>query len=121
MLETTTGGVVSTMECKSRVVHAYDSLYKTVLKDLVHLIATIVYSKLPEINIVMMDVEKQTNGSDCGVLSIAYAFDICSGFNPCVVMFDHSRIRQHLKIARGIARLLVSLYWVTERVSMESQ
>ena len=31
-----------------------------------------------------MDV---VNGSDCGVLSIsiAYAFDICSGLNPCTV------------------------------------
>ena len=71
----------------------YDSLGS---KDLVHLIATMVYSKLPEMKIVMMDVEQQTNGSDCGVLSIAYAFDICSGLNPCVVRFDHSRIRQHL-------------------------
>ena len=43
----------------------------------------------------MIDVEKQSNGSDCGVLSIAYAFDICSGLNPCEVRFDHM-IRQHL-------------------------
>ena len=88
--------VVSTVGCESGVVHVYDSLYKTVSKDLVHLIATMVYSKMPEIKIVMMDVEQQTNGSDCGVLTIAYAFDICSGFNPCVVRFDHSRIRHHL-------------------------
>ena len=44
----------------------------------------------------MMDVEKQSNGSDCGVLAIAYAFDICSGFDPCRVRFDHRTIRQHL-------------------------
>ena len=36
----------------------------------------------------MMDVEKQSNGSDCGVLAIAYAFDLCSGLNPCTVRFD---------------------------------
>ena len=42
--------------------------------DLVHLIATMVYSPLSELKIVMIDVEKQSNGSDCGVLSIAYAF-----------------------------------------------
>ena len=40
----------------------------------------------------MMDVEKQSNGSDCGVLAIAYAFDLCSGLNPCTVRFDHSTI-----------------------------
>ena len=44
----------------------------------------------------MMDVEKQSNGSDCGVLAIAYAFDLCSGLNPCTVRFDHSKIRSHL-------------------------
>ena len=38
----------------------------------------------------MMDVEKQSNGSDCGVLAIAYAFDLCT------VRFDHSKIRSHL-------------------------
>ena len=74
----------------------YDSLYKTVSKDLVHLIASMVYRPLSDLRMVMMDVEKQSNGSDCGVLAIAYAFDICSGSNPCVVRFDHSKIRQHL-------------------------
>ena len=74
----------------------YYSLYKTLSKDLVHLIANIVYSPLPQLKMVMMDVEKQSNGSDCGILAIAYAFDICIGLNPCVVRFDHSKIRQHL-------------------------
>ena len=40
-----------------------------------------------------MDVE---NHSDCGVLAIAYAFDLCSGLNPCTVRFYHSMIRSHL-------------------------
>ena len=44
----------------------------------------------------MMDVAKQSNGSDCGVLAIAYAFDICSGLDPCSVRFDHRNIRPHL-------------------------
>ena len=26
----------------------------------------------------------------------AYAFDLCSGLNPCTVRFDHSKIRSHL-------------------------
>ena len=36
-----------------------------------------------DLNIVMMDVEKQSNGSACGVLTIAYVFDVCSGMDPC--------------------------------------
>ena len=35
-----------------------------------------------------MDVGKQCNGSDCGVLAIAFAYDICSG--------NDRSIRQHL-------------------------
>ena len=40
-----------------------------------------------------MNVVKQSNSSNCGVLAIAYAFDICSGFSPCSV---EKIIRQHL-------------------------
>ena len=43
-----------------------------------------------------MDVTRQSNGSDCGVLPIAYAFDICSGLDPCSVSFHSNNIRQHL-------------------------
>ena len=43
-----------------------------------------------------MDVAKQLNKSDCGVIAIAYAFDICSRLNPCAVQFDNKKIRQHL-------------------------
>ena len=43
-----------------------------------------------------MDVGKQSNVSDCGVLAIAFAYDICSGNDPCKARYDHSSIRQHL-------------------------
>ena len=60
------------------------------------MIGSLVYSPSSDLKITMMDVGKQSNGSDCGVLAIAYAFDICSGLNPCTVRFDHSKIRSHL-------------------------
>ena len=88
--------VVSTVCCQSGVVHVYDSLYKTLSKETVHLIARMVHVPSSELKVVMMDVEKQSNGSDCGVLAITYAFDVCSGMNPCSVRFDHSKIRPHL-------------------------
>ena len=74
----------------------YDSLYKTLSKETVRLITSMVHVPSSELKVVMMDVEKQSNGSDCGVLAIAYAFDVCSGMNPCSVRFDHSKIRPHL-------------------------
>ena len=62
----------------------------------------------------MMDVEKQSNGSDCGVLAIAYAFDLCSGLN----LLDLIRVRSgHTwQLALKIVRLPVFLCWVRERV-----
>ena len=71
----------------------YDSLYKPISKETVRLIASLVNSPSSELRVTMMDVEKQSNG---GVLAIAYAFDLCSGLNPCTVRFDHSKIRSHL-------------------------
>ena len=88
--------VVSTVGCQSGVVRVYDSLYKKLSKETEYLIASMVHVPSSDLHIVMMDVEKQSNGSDCGVLSIAYAFDICSGMDPCSVRFDQTKIRQHL-------------------------
>ena len=50
--------VVSTVGCESGVVRVYDSLYKTLAQDLVHLIARMVYSPPSELKILRMDVEK---------------------------------------------------------------
>lgn len=88
--------VVSTVGCEPGVVQVYDSLYKTLSEETLCVIASLVYSPSRDLKITMMDVGKQSNGSDCGVLAIAYAFDICSGSNPCTVRFDHSNIRSHL-------------------------
>ena len=88
--------VVSTVGCESGVIHVYDSLYRSVSRETLSLIASMVYSPSSELKITMMDVEKQSNGSDCGALGIAYAFDICNGLNPCNVRFDQNKIRQHL-------------------------
>ena len=60
------------------------------------MIASLVYCPSSDLKITMMDIGKQSNSSDCGVLAIAYAFDIFRGSNPCIVRFDHSKIRSHL-------------------------
>lgn len=43
-----------------------------------------------------MDVQKQDNGSDCGVLAIAMAYDLCAGYDPGQVHYNTNRIRPHL-------------------------
>ena len=87
---------MSTVGCQNGFVRVYDSLYKTLSEETEYLIAGMMYVLNSDLSIVMMDVEKDSNGFDYGVLAIAYAFDICSGMDPCTVRFDHSKIRPHL-------------------------
>ena len=44
----------------------------------------------------MMDVGRQSNGSNCEVLALAFAYDICSGNDPCKMKYNHKSMRQHL-------------------------
>ena len=88
--------VVSSVGCEEGVVNVYNSLYSSVSEDTVSLVASMVHSSASSLVVRTMNVEKQKNCSDCGVLSIAYAFDICSGFDPCNVRYDNKRIRENL-------------------------
>ena len=90
--------VVSSVGCEKGAVNVYDSLYSSVSEGTVSLIASMVHSSASNLVVRMMNVEKQSNGSDCGVLSVAYAFDICSGFDPCKARYNHKKIRQHLAV-----------------------
>ena len=87
---------VSNVGCDKGVVNVYDSLYQSVSKSTLKLIASLVFRPASQLVVRMMDVEKQCNGSDCGVLAVSFVYDICSGNNPCKVKFDNGSIKQHL-------------------------
>ena len=57
---------------------------------------TPVFPSVEQLVVIMMDVGRQSNSSDCGVLAIAFACDICSGNDPCKIEYDHRSIRWHL-------------------------
>ena len=87
---------VSNVGCDEGVVNVYVSLYPSVSKSTLKLIASLVFSPASQLVVRMMDAGKQCNGSDCGVLAIAFAYDICCGMDPRKVKFDNRSIRQHL-------------------------
>ena len=87
---------VSNFGCDDGEVKVYDSMYSTVSSATVRIIASLLCSSAPQLVVRMMDVGRQSNGSDCGVLAIAFAYDVCSGDDPCTVKFDRNSIRQHL-------------------------
>ena len=88
---------ISNVGCDDGFVNVYDSMYCSVSSTTINvIIASLLFTSSPKPVIRMMDVGRQTNGSDCGVLSIAFAYDICSGNNPCKAKYNHKSIRQHL-------------------------
>ncbi len=88
--------VVSNVGCDNWVVNVYDSMYSSVSTATARLIASVLLRSAKHFTVRVMDVARQVNGVDCGVLAIAYAYDICSGSDPCAVVYDHASIRSHL-------------------------
>ena len=87
---------VSNIGCGEGVVNVYDSMYSSVSSGTIKLIASLMFSPAEQLVVRMMDVGRQSNASDCGVLSIAFAYSICSGEDPCKIKYGHRSIRQHL-------------------------
>ena len=87
---------LSNLGCSEGEVKVYDSLYPSVSTATLRVIASLMFSTASQLVVRMMDVGRQSNGSDCGVLAIAFAYDVCNGSDPCKVKFDHKCIRQHL-------------------------
>ena len=88
--------LVSNLGCEKNTVNVYDTMYSSLPSSTVDTIARLVFCPSSKLVIRMVDVDLQTNSSDCGVLSLAIAFDILSSKAPCVTKYDHKLIRQHL-------------------------
>ena len=89
-------------------------MYPSVSSVTMQVIATLVFSLASELEVRILDVGQQSNGSDCGILAIAFAFDICRGKDPCSVRFDHKSIRHRLTKYSENCKLPASLYLVSE-------
>ena len=88
--------VVSNLGCERNVVNVYDTMYMSLPSSTVDTIARLVFCPSPILTIRMVDVDLQRNSSDCGVLSVAIAYDLLASQAPCVAKYDHKLIRQHL-------------------------
>lgn len=93
MLEATTSALVSSVGCDDGVVNVYDSMYYSVSSTTVNIIASLLFTSAIKLVIRIIEVGKQSNSSDCGVLSIAFAYDICSGNDPCKTKYNLKSIR----------------------------
>ena len=89
-------GSLSTISCKHPEVKIFDSLYCTLSPALKRQIAALLATKEHKISVHFMDVHMQADGSDCGLLAIAFATSLCYGHSPGKFYFDQSAMRQNL-------------------------
>ena len=53
--------------------------------------------KEAEIMFEVMDVDVQINGSDCGLHTVATAYELCAGNDPTGITWEHHQLRSHLQ------------------------
>ncbi|XP_066270230.1 uncharacterized protein [Branchiostoma lanceolatum] len=86
---------VSTIDCLPGRVKLYDSLYHdAVSKEVKEQTNDLIGGNLVSLDYV--PVQQQSNGSDCGVFSIAFAVCLVYATDPSTVTFDIPRMRPHL-------------------------
>ena len=86
---------ISTINCLRGRGNIYDSLVgKNVTLDTKVQIARLLHTPLPEITLHVMNIEQQSNGSDCGLCVIATALEVCAGNDPTT---GSEKMRPHLE------------------------
>ncbi len=89
--------VVSNVGCDEGTVNVYDTMNPRPSNITVRVVCSLVFCSTPTLSINMMDVQRQSNGSDCSVLAIAIAFELCCHRDPCILKFGNTvSIRTHL-------------------------
>ena len=88
--------VVSNSSCSQGEVNVHDTMYPEVQSSSLPIIASLVFNRLPTLKVNMVDVGRQTNRSDCGMLAVAIAYDLCPGKDQSTVEYDHNAIRSPL-------------------------
>ena len=72
-------------------------MYTSPVPALVTHICVLLRTKESKLSIEMMNIQKQPNGSDCGLYAIANALAICMGKNPCKIKWTNSLMRSHFR------------------------
>lgn len=87
---------VSNISCKQGEVSILDTMYTEVQSSSIPIIASLVFCNLPSLEMNMTVVAKQMKSSECSMLAVAIAFDLCSGMDPSAVRYNPRGIRPHL-------------------------
>ena len=80
---------VTSLGCNTNEVKVYDSLPACdVSFRAKQQIASLILSNDKKISVVIPDVQQQTNGNDCGLFALAFAFCLSSGQDPSDIVYE---------------------------------
>ena len=86
---------ISSVGCRKGCANVYDGLFNNVINDdIEEQTRNLVGDEFERL--IIVPVQQQKNGSDCGVFSIAYATSLVCKEAPETVMYDHTKMRPHL-------------------------
>ena len=86
---------ISSVGCRKGCANVYDGLFNNVINDdIEEQTRNLVGDEFERL--IIVPVQQQKNGSDCGVFSIAYASSLVCKEAPETVMYDHTKMRPHL-------------------------
>ena len=87
---------VSTIGCQPSTINVYDSLHGYLPKHEQKVVADIMMSPYPTIQVNYIGMQWQSGISDCGLFALAFTTALCSGQDPATLNFDQSRMRRHV-------------------------
>ena len=87
---------VSTIGCQPSTINIYNSLNMKLPKIIQKLIADIMQSQYHTIEVKYMNVQKQRNHGNCGILALAFAASLCASQDPTEIAYDECKMKQHL-------------------------
>ena len=88
---------IGATNCKGKPeIFVYDSMYQSVGSFAKTQIAAMLASEQAQIDVKMMNVQRQEGGSDCGLFAIAFAPALVNGIQPAQLNFHQDAMRKHL-------------------------
>lgn len=89
--------LLSTIGCRKNEIYVYDSFYRYLHADPGDAIVRLSDCKSETINVIMPAIQRQTNGSSCGLFAVAFETSLLICYCTWVIAHDQQKMRQHLK------------------------
>ncbi|KAK8400924.1 hypothetical protein O3P69_002595 [Scylla paramamosain] len=75
---------------------AYDSLHSSLSTCTTALLKPLQEQHVPPPGATVRPVQRQNDGHSCGLFTLAFAFSIAGGQDPCTVRYDRASMAPHL-------------------------